>query len=247
MSHKQPIQISPLQVYASALIFSPAGSLIRRHFKKEEPEWITIKPPMRDEWSECLQTLEGHSSGVCSVAFSHDSAWLASASADNTVKVWDASSGECLRTLEGHSSAVCSVAFSHDSARLASASGDNTVKVWDASSGQCLRTLSIGKALLNISLNTTGSYLYTEIGTIDLGASSLNITPSVTDPQNPQYQGWGLSPDGVWITYNSENLVWLPSEYRPSSSAVLGKMIGIGVGSGKVWICNLKPIKSVHM
>ena len=205
MSHKQPIQISPLQVYASALIFSPAGSLIRRHFKKEEPEWITIKPPMRDEWSECLQTLEGHSSGVYSVA------------------------------------------FSHDSARLASASGDNTVKVWDASSGQCLRTLSIGKALLNISLNTTGSYLYTEIGTIDLGASSLNITPSVTDPQNPQYQGWGLSPDGVWITYNSENLVWLPSEYRPSSSAVLGKMIGIGVGSGKVWICNLKLIKSVHM
>jgi hypothetical protein len=42
------------------------------------------------------------------------------------------------------------------------------------------------------------------------------------------------------MTYNSENLVWLPSEYRPSCSAVSGKTIGIGVGSGKVWICNFK-------
>jgi hypothetical protein len=100
---------------------------------------------------------------------------------------------------------------------------------------------------LNISLDITGSYLYTEIGTIDLGTSSLNTTARVTDPQKPQYQGWGLSPDGVWITYNSENLVWLPVEYRPSCSAVSGKMIGIGVGSGKVWICSFKPIKSVHI
>src|SRR5271155_706782 len=75
------------------------------------------------------------------VAFSHDSARLASASSDKTVKIWDASSGECLQTLEGHSGAVKSVAFSHDSARLASASDDKTVEIWDASSGECLQTL----------------------------------------------------------------------------------------------------------
>ena len=115
---------------------------------------------------ECLQTLEGHSGWVGSVAFSHDSARLASASDDNTVKIWDASSGECLQTLEGHSDRVRSVAFSHDSARLASASYDKTVKIWDASSGECLQTLGIGKTLFNISFDTTGSYLHTEIGTI---------------------------------------------------------------------------------
>ena len=74
------------------------------------------------------------------MAFSPDSARLASASYDNTVKIWDASSGECLQTLEGHSNRVTSVAFSPDSARLASASKDNTVKIWDASSGECLQT-----------------------------------------------------------------------------------------------------------
>jgi WD40 repeat protein len=177
---------------------------------------------------ECLQTLEGHSSGVSSVAFLHDSARLASASLDTTVKIWDISSGECLQTLEGHSSGVGSVAFSHNSARLASASDDKTVKIWDVSSGECLQTLDIGKALFNISIDITGSYLHTEIGTI------------VINPQNPRYQGGALSSDGAWITYNSENVVWLPSEYQPSRSAVSGKIIGIGVGSGKVWICNFK-------
>ena len=47
-----------------------------------------------------MQTLEGNSSRVTSVAFSHDSTRLASASEDNTVKIWDTSSGACLQTLE---------------------------------------------------------------------------------------------------------------------------------------------------
>jgi WD40 repeat protein len=179
-------------------LFSPVRSLIRDLFKEEEPKWITIKPAMEDKWSACLQTLEGHSR------------------------------------------AVSSVAFSHDSARLASASDDTTVKVWDASSGECLQTLNISKALVNISFDATGSYLHTEIGTIAIDASASNMTPCVTNPQNPRYQGGALSSDEEWITYNSENLVWLPSEYRPSCSAVSGKTIGVGVGSGKVWMCNLR-------
>jgi WD40 repeat protein len=82
-----------------------------------------------------------HSQWVLSVAFPHDSTLLASASDDDTFKIWKASSGVCLQTLEGHSNGVRSVAFSHGSTRLASASYDDTVKLWDASSGACLQML----------------------------------------------------------------------------------------------------------
>ncbi|OCK96609.1 uncharacterized protein K441DRAFT_51027 [Cenococcum geophilum 1.58] len=55
----------------------------------------TVKPGIGDNWSACLQTLEGHSGDVRSVAFSHDSTRLASAFDEGTVRIWDASSGEC--------------------------------------------------------------------------------------------------------------------------------------------------------
>ena len=141
MYHKGAIESYPLQTYTSALLFSPTSSLIRQLFQHAESKRFTIWPAMSDGWSACLQTLEGHSNAVISVAFSHDSTLLASASWDNTVKIWDASSGACLQTLKGHSVTVTSVAFSHDSAQLASASGDKTVKIWDASNGACLQTL----------------------------------------------------------------------------------------------------------
>ncbi|KAL5388639.1 hypothetical protein DPSP01_002745 [Paraphaeosphaeria sporulosa] len=190
----------------------------------------------------CLQTLEGHSGWVLSVAFSPDSKRLASTSFDNTVKVWDAGSGACLQTLEGHSSWVLSVAFSPDSRRLASTSDDKTVKVWDAGSGACLQTLEIGLSLPSVSFNASGSGLLTNTGVINLGPLlSSNITTATQELESPEYQATALSSDKTWITYNSENVVWLPSEYRPYCSTISKSLIGIGVGTGRVWICDIKP------
>ncbi|KAF2685393.1 NWD1 protein [Lentithecium fluviatile CBS 122367] len=135
MAHKWAIENTPLQAYASALLFSPRGSLTRRLFLHKEPIHIEVRPAIGDSWSACLSTLQGHSGPVYSVAFSHDSARLASASNDITVKIWDQSSGARMLAPEGHSGPVNSVAFSHDSARLASASNDMTVKIWDLSRG----------------------------------------------------------------------------------------------------------------
>jgi hypothetical protein len=101
---------------------------------------------------------------------------------------------------------------------------------------RCFHTLSTGKKLY-ISFDITSSYLHTEIGTIDISALSGSITPTtLSEPCNPQYQGLALSSDGVWITYDSKNLMWPPLEYRSSCSAVLGKTIGIGVRTGRVLI-----------
>ena len=80
-----------------------------------------------------LQTLKGHDDHVLSVAFSPDGQRIVSGSSDNTLKIWDASSGKELHTLKGHDDEVMSVAFSPDGQRIVSGSSDKTVKIWDAS------------------------------------------------------------------------------------------------------------------
>lgn len=143
----------------------------------------------------------------------------------------------CLQTLEDHSGWVGSVVFSHDGTHLASASGDQTIKIWDASSGKCLQTLNIGRSLSNILFDTTGSFLHTEIGTFNLDVPSASLpVQSTADYRRPRRHGYGLNSNNMWIMRGYENLLWLPSEYRSSASAISASTVAIGCPSGRVLI-----------
>src|SRR5262249_18331405 len=88
-----------------------------------------------------LFTLRGHSLAASGVSFSPDGTRLASASADNTLVVWDFVRRR-MTVCEGHGAQVTGVAFSPDGKRLVSGSLDETVKLWDAATGVEVKSLS---------------------------------------------------------------------------------------------------------
>ncbi|KAF9354010.1 hypothetical protein BGX26_008228 [Mortierella sp. AD094] len=77
------------------------------------------------------QVLDGHNKEVWYISFSHDGRYLASASEDSKIIIWDLETFEPLASLEGHTSEVSRCAWSPNDTHILSAGYDKTVKLWE--------------------------------------------------------------------------------------------------------------------
>ncbi|KAJ5275613.1 Vegetative incompatibility protein HET-E-1 [Penicillium chrysogenum] len=184
---------------------------------------------------KCLYTLQRHQKAVRAVTFSRDSQLVASGSDDQSITLWNARRGICLRTFQGHKKWVHSVAFSNDAKLLVSGSYDKTIKIWDSASGKCVQSFNIGTIFSTVSFDKTSSHLCTDLGLVPI-SSPLDMAEGGSTTRELRMQGLGVSYDRRWITWNLENLLWLPSEYRPSCSTVEVSTISIGCDSGLMLI-----------
>jgi eukaryotic-like serine/threonine-protein kinase len=84
----------------------------------------------------------GHTAPIRTLSLSADGTILVSGSDDNTIKIWDMTTGKLRQTLQGHTAPVNSVALSPDGKTLISGSEDRTVKIWDVPTSVLRHTLS---------------------------------------------------------------------------------------------------------
>ncbi|OQD94123.1 hypothetical protein PENSOL_c028G00811 [Penicillium solitum] len=192
------------------------------------------------------------------IAFSVDGKLMASVQS-KVIQIWDMLSGQLLQSIEVTDHEPKSLAFSNDSKILASgyegltdyersrkqknadgirteteSSKDfkhrgtissvyevNTVTIWDTDTGALISTLR----------NTEKEYDRLEALAFSPG-DKLLASSSWNEAR------WG----GEWLQYKQHNILWLPTEYRPSHSVVRDNLVALGHNSGDVSFIRLKDI-----
>jgi WD40 repeat protein len=187
------------QTSVSSIAFSGDG----KRFAIASGQTVSLRSAL--DWKE-LATLRGHNDYVSSVAFSPDGRKLASASKDNSVMLWDVTTGKSLNTLRGHTWAVNYVAFSPDGKLLVSGSSDRTARLWNVATGQELKVLQgHANSVMVARFSPDGTRLATagRDNTIKLWDVSRGL--ELLSLKGHQKEVWSLafSSDGRWLASGS--------------------------------------------
>lgn len=116
----------------------------------------------RSDYTDLLPVtkFQAHDTYITRCAMSPDARYLATCSADTTVKIWSTAQLKFNldKTLVGHQRWVWDVAFSADSAYLVTASSDHVARLWEVASGETMRQyVGHNRAVVCVALNDSSS------------------------------------------------------------------------------------------
>ncbi|MFX0197020.1 MAG: TIR domain-containing protein [Candidatus Hodarchaeota archaeon] len=128
-------------IFSSSVAWSPDGRLIAFATGGEGTVHLWETNGKETDTFDTIKLI-GHTSGsIFGLEWSPTGEFLASASDDNTVRIWEIRTGDCILTLTGHTSDVKDVAWSMDGKKLATASLDNTIRLWNVKTGKEISVL----------------------------------------------------------------------------------------------------------
>eukprot|EP00850_Spirogloea_muscicola_P011620 SM000073S21396 [mRNA] locus=s73:18828:21843:+ [translate_table: standard] len=108
--------------------------------------WRLLRNDQTSTTFEPLQRLQAHNAYILKCLFSPEysesNRYLATASSDHTIKLWNVDGFTLERTLTGHKRWVWDCVFSVDGAYLVTASSDWTARLWELASGETVRIYS---------------------------------------------------------------------------------------------------------
>ncbi|EIT74723.1 WD40 repeat protein [Aspergillus oryzae 3.042] len=162
VSFRSVYEKAPLQIYASALLFAPQESIIRREFEEEIPAWISEKPSAHQYWSPLLHTIPKPSRDpITQLKFSPDSRLMAVVSSymySHVCRLWDTSTWVCVKSFEDQGN-IRDAAFSPDSKQLATVSEAGSVRLWNTHTGRSTFLESASSAVTFVVFSSNGEKL----------------------------------------------------------------------------------------
>ena len=144
--------------------------------------------------------VNAQTSNVTAVAFSPNGSLLATASLDQTIKIWSTNGWTLQQTLTGHTNGVTSVAFSPNGSKIVSGCMDGTIRVWNSSSGVCLVTNTAHALPVTATVfSTDGSLVISgsDDGTVRLWSAADGSPVRTLGGQNYFVGAVAVSPDGT--------------------------------------------------
>ncbi|THX94988.1 hypothetical protein D6D03_09437 [Aureobasidium pullulans] len=123
---------NPLQIYCSALIFSPKNSLVCQASSKERPSWLLRYRSPHEQWDQCILKIPRSRFALTArspIAFSPDSSKIASIS-DDGVEIWSVKSGISIASL-AENCKTKKLLFSPDGKYLALIVDENSIRLYD--------------------------------------------------------------------------------------------------------------------
>lgn len=192
---------------STAITTSPDGQTLASSQGKEIQLWNLPK-------GKPLALLAGHSGWVSAISFSPDSKTIASASLDQTLRLWNSDTGKLLSTFIAKR--VTDLAFSPDGRILAGSSryrlwfdsqpGSSGVELWDLKTGQHLLPLSSGP-LSALAFSPNGEVLAT--GGSDTQLWDWKTRRLLHTLNSGQVTNLAFSPDGqILVSGSSKIKVW---------------------------------------
>ena len=149
-------------------------------------------------------TLAGHTDRVYGVAFSPDAARAASASDDDTLRLWDVSDGKLLRKMTGHKNDVNALAYSPDGKHIASGSYDHTIRLWNGKTGRFVKVLGKHGGSVNTVSFSPDSRRLVSVG------SGKNYTAHV----------WRIPSGKLLTTFEKHNNTVIASAFSPDGKTI---------------------------
>ncbi|MEV7372851.1 NB-ARC domain-containing protein [Streptomyces sp. NPDC090301] len=219
-------------------------------------------PALRVHWTPpdlphpaLLRTLTGHTHTVHGVAIAPDGTFLATASDDGTVRIWDRSTGQETACLTGHTDQVKGVAIAPDGTWLATAGRDRTVRMWDRVTGQEIACLTgFPGPMHQVAIAPDGTWLATagDGGTVRIWDRATERETARSTGLTRQVHRVAIAPDGTWLAASGHD--GTVSIWNPAASTVTARLTGhtgpvrgMAIAPDGTWLATAGQDKTVRI